>query len=507
MDAGLLASLTNAEREHAAGLLDTEGQTLESAVARLFSDLSDPLLSASDVQDLIGAPNRDDVLVALAKLTETGVLEYSEKTQRPFDAAGVRLYRLAAPSEGGLLRLVALESLDQQGRRRYQFTLNGRLIRSLARIDRLDALDDTGNQRGEIRKHVEKIAAGISSGTFVPSPVLLVLLDEATQIDDNDDEVDEADAPASFVKVHPFAENSEYIEVTSRDEPIQQLRLVILELPYRKAAFDDEKSVLLVDGQQRTAALSLVSVQDMPSVELAATAVVASPEEAKRIFQVANDTVKISTDFSRALLASMAEPPGYLKKDKVRADAVKRLALVDEDSPFKSLVKHPGTRGSGAIIAYNSLFSVVGVFADGFPEEVISTTDALVDLVKRSYLAVKATWPEAWGIKPTESRLMHGVGLRSVAGLLVYKLASYLENGRSLDDPATWELLEQSLQRLSQRIVWTLAASMQGTTALKNNYVQQVAGRQNTAQDIQAVTDFLRKESLDLDMKAGKGRG
>jgi hypothetical protein len=202
----------------------------------------------------------------------------------------------------------------------------------------------------------------------------------------------------------------------------------------------------------------------------------------------------------------MSEPPGYLKPEKVRADACKSLALIDSRSPFYNIVKHPGAKVARPPIVYNSLFAVVSVFADGLPEDFVGTADKLSEVVKRSFKVISEVWADAWALKPTESRLMHGVGLRSTASLAVNKLSSFLENGRELDDDETWALLRQSFERLRQRVVWTDAAAAAGTNQIKKIYREEVAGRQNTAQDIQRLSDYLRKESLDLDIKAGRGK-
>jgi hypothetical protein len=99
------------------------------------------------------------------------------------------------------------------------------------------------------------------------------MLGEATAVVEEDEDVEAEGGPMSFVKIRPYTEVPDWIEAQHGDETVQQVRLVLIEIPYRRAAFDDEKSILLVDGQQRTAALALVSVQDHPSIEMAATAV------------------------------------------------------------------------------------------------------------------------------------------------------------------------------------------------------------------------------------------
>ena len=503
MDDTLKASFSDNEREHAATLFDGESPDLRVAITSLFADLNDPLLAAQDVTALLGADGKQtEVTAILDELTGEGALEVSTKTQRPFDQEGVRLYRRTI-SDSKVLRLLALESLDDSDRHRFLFTIDGRLIRSFARVARLNAIDSEGNQREEIKKHVRNIAEGIRAGTRIPNPVLLVILEEATAIIEADE--DDDSIPQSFVKIRPYADISDWIEVEHSDERVQMVRLAVLEIPFRRAAFDDEKSILLVDGQQRTAALSLVPVDEISAIEMAATAVVADAEEAKRIFQIANNTVKISTDFSSALLASMDEPPTYLKTEKIKADACKILALTDQDSPFYLKVKHAGAKVQAPPIVYNSLFAVVSAFAEALPDSMVGTPQDLASLVSRCFVEIRSVWPDAWEMKSAESRLVHGAGLRAMAALAVSKISGYLEAERDLDDEATWDTFRDSMQRLRTKVVWTDAeAAGAGNQSVKKTYRNEIASRQNTATDIKSLTDFLRKESLDLDMKAGK---
>ena len=104
---------------------------------------------------------------------------------------------------------------------------------------------------------------------------------------------------------------------------IEEYRPVVLDFPYRRAAFDEEKSALLVDGQQRTAALSLVDIDKIPKLMLSVNAEIASEQDARTIFIVANSTKKIETQFSRALIASMDDTPGYLANERPLAVALK----------------------------------------------------------------------------------------------------------------------------------------------------------------------------------------
>jgi DGQHR domain-containing protein len=279
-----------------------------------------------------------------------------------------------------------------------------------------------------------------------------------------------------------------------------------LEIPWRHAAFDEEKSVLLVDGQQRTAALSLVPIDSVPFVDLGVSAVLAAEEDAKRVFQVANETVKISTDFAKALLASMEEAPGYLKDEQVTAEIVRRLALEDNDSPFYNIVRYPGAKSTSNIVVYNSLFGLVTAFRKGLPDDISDNADALAPVISNSFASVRKVWPDAWGVKPSISKLMHGAGLRAISQVVIDKLQNYLSDGFLLEDTETWDRLEGSLSRLAGRIAWTDAEAAGGTSVQRRVWREEISGKQNTNQDISSLKDFLTRESVSLDMKAARAK-
>jgi DGQHR domain-containing protein len=474
--------------------------TPSEKISQLFSTLPDPLLSANDVSQLLGQLDATEVAKTLSELCDQGTLEQSNTTTRPLDAEELALYRLAN-TPFTRLKLLALEvHVAQEGQTRLQFSCDGRLVRSLAVVDRLDAVAGKGQQREEIRAHVGQIAKGISSGTQIPNSILLVLRDTQVAYDNDNGE----SPPESFVVIRPLSPT--WTEMSLPTDPsviVERVRLVELDFPYRRAAFDDEKSCVLVDGQQRTAALSMVDIDRVPLFQLSVNALVGSDEEAKRVFQIANSTVKISTQFSRALMASMSDVPGYLHKERARAVATRTLALTDPKSPFFGRIQYPGSKQKvDRPMAYNSLFQVVSIFADsGLPLE---TDSALATVVGRAFAQVRDTWPKAWNSKPAESKLVHGVGLRAVASLVAGKLETFVVNA-SLEEESVWEQLTASLQRLRSRIVWTDADMVEASTAVKKVYREQIANRQNTNQDIGALTTFLKKESLSLDSKASKG--
>jgi DGQHR domain-containing protein len=498
-----LKAMFRAEELELAASIGQQSNPLRDRVLESFRALKDPLLSADDVQHLLRIANRDDVVEALGVLVEDKHLEKTNTTSRPLDARDVELYRLAGVTPARL-RLVGVESRLSDGSTRFQFTCDGRLIRSIARIDRLDAVSGTGNQREEINTHVHKIAAGIQAGTQVPNPVLLVLNKEL--VTRNGDE----DAPQSYIRIHNLAEDfTRVMSPVDENAVIQEFRPVELDFPYRRAAFDDEKAALLVDGQQRTAALSMVDIDSVPAFALSVNAEVTTTEQAKTVFMVANSTAKIETKFSRALAATMGQSPGFLAQERPRAVASMVLAIKDPESPFFGIVQYPGTqKEKKQVVAYNSLFQVVSAFHDSsLPLDSKKPEDTLVMLVKRSYQLVAKNWASAWGLKPGDSRLMHGVGLRSMAALLVSKLETlFPDAGGDLNNPELWAAIEASMKRLEPQIVWTVADTAQATKSAKSLYTDEIANRQNTSQDIKDLTKVIKRLSLELDTLAAKAK-
>jgi len=482
-----------------AAAIGSQGSPLRDRVAELFRQLPDPLLSASDVGFLLrnGEPGAEIERI-LGNLCEERVLECSTNTLRPLDPDGIKLYRLAGVPFARL-KVLGLEARLADGDVRYQFTCDGRIIRSIARVDRLDSLAGTGNQRSEIINHVRNIADGIRGGTQVPNSILLVL--DASHVAD-----DEETSPESFISVRPLAEYTKVPHPTEGTSVIQEIRPVEIEIPFRRAAFDEEKSAILVDGQQRTAALSLVDIDDVPSFALSVNAVIADEDDAKKIFFVANSTVKIETQFSRALLASMDQSPGFLFKERPRAIAAKQLALDDEDSPFFDLVQYPGRKTQRRrAIAYNSLFQVLTAFAEsGLPIQ--DDAKLLAKVTKRSFNLVKKTWPSAWGERPSVSKLMHGAGLRSIANLLVTKLEAVYPVHGDFNSEELWREVELSLKRLQPHLLWRVADTENALKGAVKTYNEQIAPRQNTSQDISALSAFIRRMSLDFDTDANKAQ-
>ena len=205
--------------------------------------------------------------------------------------------------------------------------MEGRLVRSPARIERIDAIAGKGAQRKEIKRHIEKIASGIREGVQVPNPVLLVLLDDSTVVvEPGDDETD----LESFTIIRPVEPFTDVTVPGPVDQLAQRSRTVEIEFPFRFAMFDNEKVALVVDGQQRTAALAYVPLDEVPAVSLTVIATIGDGETAQEIFAVANDTVKIASDLSKMIDALRKQVPAGKTEDKIKAEACRILAVTKQ---------------------------------------------------------------------------------------------------------------------------------------------------------------------------------
>ena len=508
----LKASLTNEEIRLAAEI-GARAIPLTEKIDLLFKELPDPLLSALEISELLcmngATANLDE---NLKQMVLDQQLEYSTTTQRPLDPSNVILYRIRT-EEVQRLRIFGLASRSR-GRNdglgeessdiNLQFSIDGRLIRTFARIDRLDAVAGTGNQREEIIKHVRAIAKGMADGKPVPNSILLVFNEAIFVVDPTPEE--ETQIPKSHVLCRYLTPDWTMVNhPTAPGRLCQEIRSVELDIPHRNAAFDEEKVALLVDGQQRTAALALVDIDENPNFQLCVNATVGDDSRAKLVFQVANSTVKISTEFSRALVATVDDDtPGYIPSEKLIARAVKLLSIDDKSSPFHNITKHPGHRITNAPIAYNTLFMVVSIF-DSSGLDFKDDSKLLAECVKKAFNLVKKVWGTAWGIAPRDSKLMHGAGLRAISAVLIDLIeANHRNHNFDWNHVSVWQETENSLKRLASRVLWT-ADAMKGTKQQKDVYQNEISPRQNTNQDIEKLTRFLLKEVNYLDKKANVG--
>lgn len=199
-----------------------------------------------------------------------------------------------------------------------------------------------------------------------------------------------------------------------------------LEIPLPESQ-EAPRPALIVDGQQRSLALARTRNSKMP---ITIAGFVAEDLDIQRDqFLRVNTVSPLPGNLVSELLPEVnTQLPTRLSARKLPATLVNALNQ-DGDSPFKGLINQASTtasKKSETVVKDNSLLQAIteSLSASGvlFPYKNLSsgTTDTATirSILVVYWTAVRDTFPDAWGISPTKSRLMHGVGIRSMGRLM-----------------------------------------------------------------------------------------
>jgi len=295
----------------------------------------------------------------------------------------------------------ALRIAQPSGTDLFLLTLNGDELLEIAGISRVSRDDDgklIGYQRPEVRKHVREIADYLQSpGMILAHPIIL-----------------------SF--------NSSVRFVSSRGRKTGDGLAVagMLEIPTPKG--NDAKPAWIVDGQQRALAISLCKNKDfaVPICAFIADDIEIQRDQFLRI----NNSRPLPRGLVTELLPEVSTNlPANMAAKRIPA-ALCDLLNREDASPFKGLIRRSSLDASQkkkCVITdtvlikmlQESLTSTSGCF---FPYRNIATGECdhnmIWHLLVSYWTAVKETFPEAWGLPPTKSRLMHGVGIRTMGKLM-----------------------------------------------------------------------------------------
>lgn len=296
----------------------------------------------------------------------------------------------------------ALHTTQGEGLDVYAFFIKGSDIVRVADISRIerDAQDTLkGFQRPEIRQHVRGIVDYLNQGDVLfPNAIILAL---SRQV--------------KFV-----ASRGSRPEGDSRVSESGTLTLPIYDEGLRVA--------WIVDGQQRSIALSKAQHQDLavPVIGFVSDRLSVHREQ----FILVNKAKPLPTRLINELLPETAEIvlPRDLSARKVPAELV-NLLNQDSASPFYRLVKRVSDRSSAgamvtdtALIALikNSLSSPLGALAPFKPmgREVGGDVLGMYRILTTYWTAVRNCFSDAWGKDPKQSRLMHSAGLLAMGVLM-----------------------------------------------------------------------------------------
>jgi DGQHR domain-containing protein len=366
----------------------------------------------------------------------------------------------------------ALLVQQSEGTPIYLFALTANELERVAEISRISR-DETGDligyQRPEVRKHVENIIEYLDSdGPIFPNAIILSLSSRCRFTRSRGPNVDDGIVAAGTLEI-PIPGPGEI------------------------------RPAWIVDGQQRTLALQRARNQDFPVPVAAFVA----------------DTVEVQREQFVRINSTKPLPAGLVTEllPKITAQinpnlALRRIpsALVDQlnqqpESPFVGLIKRssmPVEHRRQAVITDTSLVKALEEALQSppsclFPYRNIATGETDVDGIWAVLLAywtgVRDTFPEAWGLPPTKSRLMHGVGIRAMGRLMDRVMATI--------DPIAEDavpLVRAELELIAGQCAWTRGRWEE----LGYNWNQ----LQNVPRDVKVLSNFLIRSYLHA--KAGR---
>lgn len=271
-------------------------------------------------------------------------------------------------------------------------------IADISRVSRDQSGDLIGYQRPEVRQHIQEIVDYLDSDQVVfPNPIILALSPE--------------------------------VKFTSGRGPVVGDGGSVqgkLEIPL--PAGNAPKPGWIVDGQQRTLALSLAKRQDftVPINAFVTDSIDLQRDQFLRI----NNTRPLPRGLVTELLPAISSPLPRRLALKQMPSELCDLLNSDEDSPFHSLIRRSSTSTQGRRSAVVTDTSIVEMLKESlttssgclFPFRDIAANETdfagVWQTLVTYWSAVRATFPDAWGKPPTKSRLMHGAGIRAMGRLM-----------------------------------------------------------------------------------------
>lgn len=356
----------------------------------------------------------------------------------------------------------ALRTEQGHGVEVFSFFAPGNKIMQIADISRVYR-DDTdvleGFQRKEIKNHVKGIVEYLDHGEVIfPNSIILAF------------------SPDVDFKQSRGQEPHGCTEIA---------KMGTLTIPIRE---EGKRVAWIVDGQQRSLALSKTRNNNIP---VPVVAFVAPDLETQRSqFILVNKAKPLPNRLINELLPEVnTHLPKDLSIRKIPSELCNLLNL-DPKSPFFNLIERESlkaTENQGVItdtaileIIRKSLGNPLGALSPfkGF-NDTPADTDGMYEILTLFWVQVKEVFPKAWGLPPTESRLMHGTGIKAM-GVLMDRIMARIPPHQSARDE-----IRKSLKAIAPHCAWT--EGVWSGLGLKWNDIQ------NISSHIRALSDYLVK--------------
>lgn len=357
------------------------------------------------------------------------------------------------------LRLPALEIRQGPKRVLYSFAIDGKLLPTIATVSRVRRGNDRhldGYQRPEVLSHITEIRRYLESESPMIPNAIVVAFDDRVQF--------------VATEVQPFGPSYS--------------RVGTLVIPVDPLLNDEDKPGWIVDGQQRTAAIREAMIKSFP---ISVTAFVTEDDqEQKEQFILVNSTKPLPKGLIYELLPSTeSKLPSLLQRRRFPAYLSERLNY-DMDSPLRELIQTP-TNPDGVIKDNSVLKMLENSLSEGAlhqfrnPVTGEGEVDAMLQIIKAYWAAVRYVFADAWGQSPRRSRLMHGAGIVGM-GFVMDAITDRYWGDRLPSE----EEFRQDLQPLNDVCRWTHGYWDFGIGEQRKwNEIQ------NTGKDIQMLANYL----------------
>jgi DNA sulfur modification protein DndB len=359
------------------------------------------------------------------------------------------------------IRVSALKIEQGPGRALFSFAIRGKEIQSIASISRVKRHENelVGYQRPEVTNHIKEITRYLESeNPMIPNALVIAFKKSVT-----------------FV---PSENNSNFGE----------LIIPIVES-------DEEKPGLIVDGQQRAAALREANID---SFQMPVSAFITDDaQEQREQFILVNSTKPLPKGLIYELLPyTETKLSAALQKRRFPATILDELNQ-RPSSPFYQIIK-TATNPTG-LIKDNSVLKLIEAsitegalynFRDASTGE--GDIEKMIEVLCNFWSAVRDVFPEAWGVNPKNSRLMHGAGMSAFGHLMDAIFDRYFTDEHT--DVVTYGQFKQDLEKMQPFCKWTNGYWDFGSDdKVKWNELQ------NITRDIQKLSNhLLRKYRIEV---------
>ena len=320
------------------------------------------------------------------------------------------------------IKVAALKIEQGPGRALFSFAIRGKDIQKVASISRVkrDQNQLLGYQRPEVSNHIGEIKRYLESyNPMIPNSLVIAF--------------------NKTVTFTPLSENGNLGE---------------LKIPIVSEV--EEKPGLIVDGQQRAAALREAAID---TFQMPINAFITDDDQEQREqFILVNSTKPLPKGLIYELLPyTETRLAAGLQKRRFPATILDQLNQ-RKSSPFYQMVK-TATNPAGLAKDNSILKLIEASLTEGalynFRDPVTGKGDIekMIDLLCNYWKAVSEVFPEAWGVNPKNSRLMHGAGMTALGHLMDAIFDRYYDT--ESERIVSHEQFKQDLEQIKPFCKWT----------------------------------------------------